>query len=358
MRILNLVAGEKWTGPAAVVLDQTAALIQAGLEAQFGFVRGSPLAERLLPLGWARPLFEPAPRWPLTFLRDVRRLRETIVREKFDIVHAHTSHDHYVAAWAVARTQVSLLRTIHHVRHAGRRGPQRLLFSRTRAFAFANSEIARAFGATGPIHPPVVDAEKFHPAPKPIPVLRRFGLPEAMFLVGTVGKVAAERGHEEAITAVARTPEPIGVVHVGHGEWMSRLKKLAASLKVEDRNFWTGYQEQLLPDLYRCWNAFLFTSSGSEQGQRAILEAMASGLPVVALDLPGVRDLITDGKEGFVVGRVADLSDRLAQLVSSQELRAEMSAQAVKRALDFTAEKFAKKVVPFYKHFAAPVGKR
>jgi glycosyltransferase involved in cell wall biosynthesis len=351
MRILNLVAGEKWTGAAAVVFEQTGALVQAGIEIQFGFVQDSPLAERLLPLGWARPLFERPPRWPVAYLRDVRKLRATIQREKFNIIHTHTSHDHHVAAWAIAGTRVALVRTIHHVRHARQGLGQRWLSSRTRAFAFANTEVARAFGATGPIHPPIVDTERFHPAPKPIAVLRRFGLPEGKFLVGTVGKVDAGRGHAEAITAVARASEPVWAVHVGHGEWMSRLKKLAASLNATDRNLWTGYQEGMLPDLYRSMDAFLFTASGSDQGQRAILEAMASGLPIVALDLPGVRDLVTDGKEGFVVKRIGELSDRLGQLARSAELRAEMSAQAIQRAGDFTGEKFVKKVLPFYKHF-------
>ena len=42
MRVLNLVAGQKWTGTAAVVFDQTAALVDAGVEAQFAFVGDSP----------------------------------------------------------------------------------------------------------------------------------------------------------------------------------------------------------------------------------------------------------------------------------------------------------------------------
>jgi glycosyltransferase involved in cell wall biosynthesis len=353
MRILNLVAGEKWTGPAAVVYDQTAALVAAGLEVQFGFVRDSPLAERLLPTGWARPLFERPPRWPGAYVRDVRRLRETILREKFDIVHAHTSHDHHVAAWAIAGTRVPLLRTLHHLRHSRPRLAERIVYSRTRGFAYANSEIAEAFPSGGPVHSPVVDTERFHPGPKPIATLRRFGLPEGRFLVGTIGKMAAGRGHEEAIHTVARTEESVDGVHVGHGEWMPRLKKLAASLRTGDRNFWTGYQEALLPELYRSWDAFLFTASGSDQGQRAILEAMASGLPVVALDLPGVGDLITDEKEGFIVGRVGELAERLSQLARSRELRNEMGEKARTRALYFTAEKFVEKALPFYRRFAS-----
>ena len=112
MRILQLVAGEKWTGIAAVVFDQTAALVAGGFEAQYGFVGESPLRERLLPLGWARPLLA-RPGSPLDYAREVRRLKDTIRREKFDIVHAHATHDHYVAAFAVRGTPVRLARTIH-----------------------------------------------------------------------------------------------------------------------------------------------------------------------------------------------------------------------------------------------------
>jgi glycosyltransferase involved in cell wall biosynthesis len=172
--------------------------------------------------------------------------------------------------------------------------------------------------------------------------------------VATVGKMAAGRGHEEAIAAAAPLLE-VTAVHVGHGERMPMLKRWAAELGAGDRNVWTGYQEEFLPDLYRCWNAFLFTASGSEQGQRAILEAMASGLPIVALDLPGVRDLVTDGREGFVVQNGVELTDRLGRLVASPDLRAEMSASARERARDFTAEKFAAQAREFYEQV---VGRR
>jgi glycosyltransferase involved in cell wall biosynthesis len=75
---------------------------------------------------------------------------------------------------------------------------------------------------------------------------------------------------------------------------------------------------------------------------------MASGLPVVSLDLPGVRDLVTDGREGFVAGSVEELSERLGRLVRSPELRVQMSGHARQRALDFTAERFAERAKEFY----------
>jgi glycosyltransferase involved in cell wall biosynthesis len=353
MRILQLVAGEKWTGPAAVVFDQTAALIAAGVEAQFAFVAGSLLGERLLPLGWARPLIT-HPRTPGNFLRDARRLRETVLREKFDILHAHTTHDHALAALAARGTPARLARTVHHLRHAARGPGTGALFRRTQGIAFANMAIAERFGAPGPVLPPVVDAERFHPGPGRAETLRRFGVPEGFGLAGTVGKMAAGRGHEEAIDAAARVSS-LALVHVGHGEKMPDFKRLASGLGSESRNFWTGYQEDALPDLYRSWDIFLFTASGSDQGHRAILEAMASGLPVVAPDIPGVRDLMTDGEEGVIAADVEGLSRALSLLAGSEETRRRMGEKARTRALAFTAERFTEKAKKFYEGFLSPL---
>ncbi len=353
MRILQLVAGEKWTGPAAVVFDQTAALVAAGVEAQYAFVAASPLALRLLPRGWARPLIT-HPRTPGNLLLDGRRLHDTILRENFDILHAHTTHDHALARLAAWRTRARVARTIHHLRHAHRSSTFRALFGDVRAFAFANREIAERFGAPGPILPPVVDAERFRPGTpdERIETIRRFRIPEGMLLAGTVGKMAAGRGYEEAIAAAAQLPS-LGLVHVGHGERMPLLKDLAARLGSADRNFWTGYQEDDLPSLYRCWDIFVFAASGSDQGQRAILEAMASGLPTAAVDVPGVRDLMTDGEEGIVAADAKGLAQAVARLAGSEETRRRMGQEARRRALAFTADRFAEKAKAWYEGLMA-----
>lgn len=348
MRILNLVAGQKWTGIAAVVFDQTGALIRAGVEAQFGFVGESPLAERLHPLGWARPILRPQ-RSLLDIGRDVRRLSDLLTREAFDVVHAHATHDHHIAERARRGTRCRLARTIHNLRHVRRDPITRRLFAKTDAFAFGNSEIAAAFGAPGPVHSPVVDADVFHPDASSRPRASRgsLGLPLEAFLVGTVGKMAEGRGHREAIAAAAALPA-VSLVHVGHGELQHELRRVAERFGAAGRNFWMGYQEERLPELYRSWDAFLFPASGSEQGQRALLEAMASGTPVVALDVPGVNDLLTNGREGFIAGSPADLGPALARLAADPSLARKMGAAGRERALSFTGERYARRALEFY----------
>lgn len=352
MRILQLVAGEKWTGAAAVVFAQTRALVEAGLEAQFGFVSESPLAARLAAVGWARPLLT-RPRSPLDYLADARRLRETVLRERFDVIHAHLSHDHYLAAAAVRGTGVALARTFHHLQHVRRDPLSRGLSSATDAVAFSNSEIARACGRDGPVASPVVDATAFSPGARPSALLARLGVPSGAFVIGTVGKIATGRGHDLAIEALARAPERACLLHVGKGEDRPALQRRAEALGLADRNFWAGYQEELLPELYRAMDVLLFTASGSDQGQRAILEAMASGVPIVSVDLPGVCDLVRPGEDGFVESDVPGLSAALRRIADSPVVRERLAAAARERALEFEGRRFVARMRPFYEELAA-----
>ncbi len=354
MRVLHIVAGGKWTGIAAVVYEWTRALDEAGLEAQLAFVGGSPLERRIAGPGWVRPLLT-RPHGLLGTLRDVPALRATLRRERFDAVHAHSSHDHALAAAAAGGkgSRVRIIRTLHHLRHARPDAFMRAVFRRTDAFAFANRAIAEAAGvagATGPVHSPVVDTGVFSARTGPKPAREAAGIPEGALVVGTVGKLAPGRGHEEAIAAAAPLAEAAILLHVGKGEHLSALRSLSERLGTSSRNHFVGYQDETLPDFYRAMDVFLFTASGSQQGQRAILEAMATGLPVVALPVPGVSDLLTDGVEGFMVPDVPRASEVLRRLARDPALRARLGEAGRRRALGQRGESFASAAAGFYEN--------
>jgi len=75
---------------------------------------------------------------------------------------------------------------------------------------------------------------------------------------------------------------------------------------------------------------------------------MACGLPVVALDLPGERDLVTEGEQGFVARGVEGLASALRRLAEDPELRVRFGRRARLRALEFSPEKFVERAREFY----------
>jgi glycosyltransferase involved in cell wall biosynthesis len=353
MRVLHTTSGIKWTGPAAVAIGQVAALREAGIEAEIAVAADSPLARRLAGEGWVRPLLAPGRR-PRDFFRDVAALAETVAREPFDLVHTHGSHDHLIASAALGGSGPPLVRSFHHA------SGFRPLFSswgrrRASGFAFSSSALADAFvtrfGRRAPCarFSPVVDLELFAPEPRRREILEEFGVPADAFVVGTIGKMAAGRGHDAAIRILSECREPnVVLFHVGKGERKEALWRLAAGLGVGARNFGAGYQEENLPSLYRAMDAFLFTASGADQGHRAILEAMASGLPVVALDLPGVSDFGIVKGPGFVARSEGEASAALDFLSSHGTERRAMAAAARLAAARFSGKEFAASAVRFY----------
>ncbi len=344
----------KWTGPAAVTIDQVRALRSAGVEAEVGFTFPGPLEERFASCGWARPLLA-RPRGPGALLADAKRLSRTLERERFDIVHCHSSHDHWAASLVGGRTRPTVVRTFHHARQVRGDPISRRLVRRTAAVAFANGAIGEKFaslyGTRVPAAtlPPVADTSVFRPGARDPELGRRFGLPEGAFVVGTIGKMARGRGHDAALRILALTRHPeIVLLQIGKGEWREELHRMAARLGVERRNFETGYQEDLLPELYRLMDAFLFTASGSDQGHRAVLEAMASGLPVVALPVPGIADYRLEAGPGFVPPSEAAAAGCLDFLLEHPRERAAMGRASRDRSLLYSAEAFAARSADFY----------
>lgn len=354
VRILHLVAGSKWTGTAAVAVDQVRALRAGSIEAEIAIVRNTPLHQRLAAHGWVRPLLEPV-RGPLQFLKEVARLRQTLAREPFEILHCHTSHDHILAATAAPRG-VLFVRSFHNARNARRDLLSPLLEARCRGVAFANSAIGEIFRSFRPgkvpeqILPPVVETPLFCPGPKPAQLMKQFAIPKDAFVVGTIGKMAPGRGHEAAVRILSRAAERrIVLLQIGKGELRDEIWKLAANLGVGSRNLGTGYQEEILPDCYRAMDAFLFPAAGSEQGHRAVLEALASGLPVISLDIAGIQDLLTL-ESGIICKTEEEAARALDALARDPSRRNRMSQGAREQALKFSPEIFAGTARDFYAH--------
>ncbi|MEO0445788.1 MAG: glycosyltransferase family 4 protein [Verrucomicrobiota bacterium] len=111
---------------------------------------------------------------------------------------------------------------------------------------------------------------------------------------------------------------------VGDGPKLEMVKELCAELDLGDRVTFAGYQSNI-PERLGGAQMFLLITNW-ESFPMSILEAMRAGLPVIASDVGGNRESVSDGKSGYVIDNenLAELTERLRALIGSSSLRAEM----------------------------------
>ena len=164
-----------------------------------------------------------------------------------------------------------------------------------------------------------------------------------------VGRLVHQKGLDLAMHALAEFRDmPWEWQIAGDGPQLGVLKSLAEKLQIHDRIVFSGWQtrEQLLKQ-YGFSNLFLFPSR-HEGMPNAMLEAMASGLPVIASRIAGNEELVADRETGFLFAseNIEALRAALKELLSAAALRQKMgtaSRQRVKEhySWESTAKQYA-----------------
>jgi glycosyltransferase involved in cell wall biosynthesis len=178
-----------------------------------------------------------------------------------------------------------------------------------------------------------LDTERFRPVSDPGPFRRALGLPEEGFVFGVVSGFRPVKGVDVVIRAFARTLSDCSgavLALAGDGPERGRLEGLVRQLALEGRVVFLGVRPDM-ESVYPAFDAFVLTSH-SEGFSNAILEAMGTGLPVVASAVGGNVEMLEDGVRGFLVppGETEILSDRMKRLVSDPVLSRAMGKEARK----------------------------
>lgn len=177
--------------------------------------------------------------------------------------------------------------------------------------------------------PPAVDVARFAPGPKSASLLRRHGLAESdriVTFVGGLDKAHYFKGIPVLLRALsAKELSGVKAVIVGGGDLKPKLEAEAKTLGVAPRVVFAGpVSDEELPEYHRLGDAFAFPSvDRSEAFGIAALEAAATGVPVVATDLPGVRTVVRHGVNGLRVapGSASALALALAAILGDEASR-------------------------------------
>jgi len=154
----------------------------------------------------------------------------------------------------------------------------------------------------------------------------------------SVGRVVYQKGLDLAMRALAQLIDLDWEWHIaGDGSQIETLKSLAHKLGIEDRVKFLGWQSR--EELSKCYhraNLFLFPSR-HEGMPNAVLEAMSSGLPVIATRIAGNEELVLDGVTGLLANTedVDSLRDALRRLIVEEKMRMRMQmGQAARQRVE------------------------
>ena len=362
LTILHLAANRWWTGSADPTIQLVTGLAARGHHVMLGVTPGDRFEAKARAAGvtLVDGLRLRARLAPLEIVRDVRRLRHLVRERSIDVIHAHHSHDHWLAAVVSARNGASVVRTFHNAA-AVKGGPAaRVLYRRTAAaFAVSRQIEARcrlAGFASERVYwtPGVVDLARFGADEDGQAVREEFKLGDAPVIV-SVARLAPNRGHELLLAGFRALLADVPVARlllVGKGETRTRLEQLVVDLGLTQHVIFTGYRDRDLPSVLAAADCFVLMAPGSDDSCRAALEAMAAARPVVARRLGALPETVAHGETGLLVdddtpGAVASA---LRAIIADRARARAMGAAGRRRAqTEFTAARSVDTVEAAYR---------
>jgi len=185
---------------------------------------------------------------------------------------------------------------------------------------------------------------------------RRLGIPADAFVVGSVGRLSAQKSPGDLLAAFARVAAAhpqAHLVYVGDGPQRGDLAAAVARAGLGDRVHLLGLRMDV-PVVLRAFDVFALASRW-EGLPRVFPQAMAAGLPIVATRVHGAPDAITPGENGWLVevGDVAAMAARLGELASDPATARRMGAAGRARVNEFSARRMVDDLEALYERLAA-----
>jgi 1,2-diacylglycerol 3-alpha-glucosyltransferase len=188
--------------------------------------------------------------------------------------------------------------------------------------------------------------------PRDVALFRDRYAPKGRLLV-SVSRMAREKNLDFLIEGIRKVfdgvQEPVHCLLVGDGPERKRLEEKVSELGLSARFHFTGQMDP--PDTvlaYLASDLFVFASTSETQGM-VLVEAMAGGCPVVAVNASGVYDVVEDGFNGYKVPESTDIwASTVVRLLEDHDQHAKLAANCRKFARKYSEKKIAGKVFNLY----------
>ncbi len=304
---------------------------------------------RLIPNAW-------------TALRLSLKLRGALQRTGAQLVHTNSLKTHFMGGLAARLKRLPLVWHVrdllaedegyHLLRHAAR-----LLHPQVIAISEAVAEQFTGLPLDVTVIPNGIPLDRFCPGPSSPQLRSELGLTTDDRVLLVTSRLTPWKGHMTLLEAVARLADRwpwlklvvVGEVAFWEAGYEQQLKQRAADLGLAEQVIWTGFRSDV-PELLRLCDIFVLPSVGEPFG-RVIIEAMATGRPVVATKSGGVPEVVVDGQTGLLVppNDAALLAQAIETLLTDRERAQQMGAEGLACARKlFSTDRVARQVQELY----------
>ena len=198
-----------------------------------------------------------------------------------------------------------------------------------------------------------IDLKAFRPGKPSVELYKKYRVPSNKPAVIYVGRVDPEKNIAMVLKAFAnvvqKVPESILIV-VGDGTDLANLKKLAQKLKIAPQVYFLG--RVLLPELAEVYKMGKVFATGSEMETQGIvlIEAAATGLPLVAVDKGGVADICQNNFNGFLgeAGNTNEMAQNIIKLLTDAKLYKKFAQNSLKVAQKHDLEATLTRFIEIY----------
>lgn len=349
LSVLHLDAGRSWAGGQNQARLLMRGLRERGIRQRLLCPAGSPTEARLREEGL------PVEGIPWRGPGDPRALwRVGRAAGGFRIIHCHDAHALQVALLPARLRGVPVVasRRVHYATSAAKwnRAARVVAISRTVADAL---ETAGVEGARIRLVPSGVDPSEVRDLPPMTPPFReRLGVAVGAFLAGNIGHLLGYKGQSVIPEAAALLPGVVWAI-VGEGPERGRLEAAVERLEVSERVRLVG----AIPDarrILRELDLFVFPSVDEALGT-SLLDAVAAGVPVVAADAAGPREVLGSLRSGpaggglFPPGDAPALASLVDRLRGDAPLRAALASAQRERLRDFESDRMVEGNLAVYR---------
>ncbi|GAB4364347.1 MAG: glycosyltransferase family 4 protein [Deltaproteobacteria bacterium] len=297
-------------------------------------------------------------------IRSVAMLARWFRRERIDIVNTHSGKDSWIASTAAKLAGVPLLIRTRHISVPIRRGWFNMVYRWpdgyiTTASMIRDHLIEKGIPPERIVSIPTgVETDRFHPGTGGACVRRELGIGPEEPVLSIIGVLRSWKRHDlflETVRILKNRGNPVRALIAGEGPQQGKILSLIRDRGLADCVTLMGFREDI-PEVLAATDVAVLTSDRFEGVPQIVLQAMASGRPVVASPIGGIPEVVRAGETGMLCepGNAESFAGAVERLLADPELRRRMGENGRASVVaEYSVEAMGSRTERFYEELVS-----